>query len=134
MKQLPYYNDHPHAVFIGAVMIPPGHTRLVDAALLPQPEPTPIDPPPPTDPLVELLKGNVSQIVAGLDGLSIEELTRLGDLEQTGGQRKGVLSAIAEHLLKESSQQQGGGLGQLSPKQTDTTQSKQKTKQEQGEA
>ena len=71
MKQLPYYNDQPHAVFVGAVMIPPGHTRLVDAALLPQPEADP-----------------------------------------AGGQRKGVLGAIAARLLDESSQQQDGGLQQ----------------------
>ena len=112
MKQLPYYNDQPHAIFVGAVMIPPGHTRLVDAALLPQPEAEPAPPSQPADPLVELLKGNVAQVVDAIPGLSIEDLTRLGDLEQTGGQRKGVLGAIAARLLDESSQQQEGGLQQ----------------------
>ena len=61
---------------------------------------------------MELLKGNVAQVVDAIPGLSIEDLTRLGDLEQTGGQRKGVLGAIAARLLDESSQQQEGGLQQ----------------------
>ena len=142
MKQLPYCNDQPHAVFVGAVMIPPGHTRLVDAALLPQPEAEPAPPSQPVDPLVELLKGNVAQVVDAIPGLSIEDLTRLGDLEQIGGQRKGVLGAIAARLLDESSQQQDGGLQQPNqppaveeaPKQDaekDSEHPKQDTEQEQ---
>ena len=57
-----------------------------------------------------MLKGNVAEVVAKLPELSLDDIERLGDLEQTGQQRKGILGAIAERLLAEASKNEGGGL------------------------
>lgn len=108
MKKIPYHNTQNHAVFIGGVMVPSGETRLVDGSLLP---PVPHQHPETVaaDPLAELLKGKVDEITAQLEHLSLDELERLGDMEQTGQQRKGVLGAVAERLLALSAEQQEQG-------------------------
>jgi hypothetical protein len=87
-------------------MIPPGETRHFDADLVPlHLRPAPVEPEVDEtryDPLAELIEGTVKEVAAALADLSDEDLSRLGDLEQAKGDaaRKGVLSAIAEEILK----------------------------------
>lgn len=81
MQKIPYYNSKDHAVFMGGVMVPAGETRLVDAALLPQAEPETVTEKQP-DALAELLKGNVADVLAKLPELNLEDIERLGELEQ----------------------------------------------------
>lgn len=49
------------------------------------------------DELVEMLTGNVDDVVAGLADLSPEQRTRLGALEAGGKGRKGIADAIAAY-------------------------------------
>lgn len=109
MKQIPYFNDTTHTVFVGGVMVPAGESRLVDARLLPQHE---VHEPAPeqADPLAELLKGTVAEVVAKLPELEHDDLERLGELEQLGQARKGILGPIAETLLATASKANGGSL------------------------
>ena len=111
MNKTPYFNDTPNFIFVGGVMVPPYSTREVDENLLPREAAAEAEAPE-TEPdeLAELLKGNVSEVVAKLPELSLDDIERLGDLEQTGQQRKGILGAIAERLLAEASKNEGGGL------------------------
>ena len=95
MKAIPYYNDSENAVWIGGQMIPPGCCRMVDASLLPS-DPVPAELEQENDPLAELLIGTVDAVLAKLPELSTEEVERLGELEQVGQQRKGILGPIAE--------------------------------------
>lgn len=110
MKKIPFYNEKINAVWVGMVMVPPSSTRMVDAALLP-PQPQVADEPESEpDALADLLKGTAAEVVASLPTLSLAETEHLGELEQIGQQRKGILSAIAERLLSEASKKEGGGL------------------------
>ncbi|CAM8626847.1 hypothetical protein MCEMSHM24_02696 [Comamonadaceae bacterium] len=88
-------------MWVSGVMIPPGEGREVMV---------PDEAPALTDlvedvvdldgPLRELLAGNVSVVVAGLDGLSEATLTRLQELENAAEKpRKGVLTALADKLI-----------------------------------
>lgn len=52
------------------------------------------------DPLAALLAGNVPDVIGRLDGLSDDELVKLAALEEAGGKRKGVASAIADARAK----------------------------------
>jgi hypothetical protein len=88
-------------MWVSGVMIPPGEGREVmvpdEASVL-----TDVveDAPDLDAPLRELLAGNVSVVVAGLDGLSEATLTRLQELENaTEKPRKGVLNALADKLI-----------------------------------
>lgn len=110
MKTAPFYNDTGNPVWIGGLMVPPGATRMVDASLLPAEPSAPDTPETPPDELAELLKGNVDSVVSRLPELTLTQIERLGELEQAGQQRKGILGAIAERLLSEASQKEGGGL------------------------
>lgn len=106
--RVPVHNTGKLPIYVGACIVLPGETRHFDerdvpAELLPQkPDPAPAqESTPPPDPLAEFLKSKVTEIVAALPGLSGAELERLGDLEQLAATpRKGVLSAVAEEILK----------------------------------
>lgn len=101
--KIPVTNDTKNYLSVGAVLIPPGETRHFEKEDVPhhlrpqtaesKPEDIPLDP------LAELLKGNVASVAASLPDMSVFDIERLGDLEQQGQARKGVLSAIAEILL-----------------------------------
>lgn len=110
MKKIPYFNDADHIVFMGGVMVPPGETRLVDEALI-------VAAPAAADDigndgvvdslgsintakLEDLLKGKQDDVLKALPGLSLAEVDALGDLEQVGQARKGILGAVAERLLE----------------------------------
>ncbi|MDH4451365.1 MAG: hypothetical protein QE265_12375 [Rhodoferax sp.] len=87
--------------WVSGVMIPPGEGREV---MVPDEGPALTDL---VDDVVdldgalrELLAGNVSVVVAGLDGLSEATLTRLQELENAAEKpRKGVLAALADKLI-----------------------------------
>lgn len=101
--KIPVMNDTAMPIYVGASMIPPGETRHFEEAdvphhLRPQAEEAKTQDTPP-DPLIELLKGNVQSVVAALPDMAAADIEQLGELEQQGQARKGVLSAIAEILL-----------------------------------
>lgn len=100
---IPVHNTTAMPIYVHGQMIPAGETRHFDASVVPPEylpaEPEPVEAEPVVDTLAELLTGTVAEIVPQLDALGIEELERLGALEQTGQARKGVLGPIAEILL-----------------------------------
>lgn len=89
-------------LWVGGRLIPPGEGREVEIAedAPPPVEDAPVDP---DAALHELLEGNVAAVTAGLEGLGIDTLKRLQELEQeadTGKNRKGVLEALANAIIK----------------------------------
>ncbi len=103
LKKIPVTNNGKNAIPVGTSIVLPGETRHFDEHLVPmhlRPKKQEEAPPPPeSKTLVDLLGGTVVQVVAALPDLSLDDLETLGDLEQGGLNRKGILSAIAEELL-----------------------------------
>ena len=101
--KIPVSNNSAMPIYVGAAMVPPGETRHFDEQDVPHHlRPAPVEAAKveaPADPLAELLKGNVAAVVAALPDLADADVERLGELEQAGQARKGVLSAVAEALL-----------------------------------
>lgn len=100
--RVPIENTGKMPIFVGGVMIPPGEIRHFEDDLLP-PEfrsSAPVSEAEAADPLAELLDGNVHEVTGGLDALSNEWLARLEAMELAGKNRKGVLAAIAEEMLR----------------------------------
>lgn len=116
MKKTPYFNDTDHMVFVGGVMVPPSETRLVDGSLIAaataaaeQNDNAPekldaneID----REKLAELLKNKQEDVLKALPDLNLAETEALGELEQVGQARKGILGAVAERLLASAAEQQ----------------------------
>lgn len=101
-------NTGKNTMHVGTAMIPPGETRHVDVSYLPlhmQPKKPAAATAPSVDPLNELLAGGVKSIIAAIPDLSINDLERLGELEQKKGDgaRRTLLSAIGEALLERAS-------------------------------
>jgi len=86
-------------LWVGGRLIPPGEGREVEIAedAPPPVEDAPVDP---DAALHELLEGNVAAVIAGLEGLGMDTLKRLNDLETEGKARKGVLEALADAQIK----------------------------------
>jgi hypothetical protein len=86
-------------LWVNGVLIPPGEGREVEVAddAPPQVEEAPVDA---DAPLRELLEGNVAAVTAALEGLGMDTLKRLGELESEGKDRKGVLEALANAQIK----------------------------------
>lgn len=107
--KIPVHNNTAMPIYVGAAMIPPGETRHFDEHDVPHHLRT-VEQAKETvsqtnaDPLAELLKGTIKDITAKLPGIPTEEIEKLGDLEQLGQARKGLLSAIAETLLERAAQ------------------------------
>lgn len=100
--KIPVTNNGKNHMPVGSYLVPPGETRHIEEAEVPhhlRPKKEEAKEKLPDDPLALLLEGNVQTVVAGLPELTIEQLEKLGDMEQTGQKRKGVLSALAETLL-----------------------------------
>lgn len=95
----PYFNNTDKFVHIGPVTIPPFGTRDVDATHVPGYKPAGADTPEVADELAELLKQSVGKVAEALPSLSLADLDRLGEMEQTGKNRTTLLSAIAEETL-----------------------------------
>lgn len=105
MNKIPVTNNGTSAISVGTSIVLPGETRHfeeheVPHHLRPKQEAAPVAAP--VDPLAELLKGNVASVVAALNGMLFADIERLGELEQLGAARKGVLSAIAEIQLTQA--------------------------------
>lgn len=101
MKMKPFTNDTDRIIYLGNATIPPGQTRDVEETLHPDFAAEPKGPAETeaADPLIELLKGTVATVSAGIEGLSVDELNQLADAERDGQNRKGVLGAIAEQII-----------------------------------
>jgi hypothetical protein len=101
MQKVPYTNETRNFQHVGGVTVPPGETRDVDPALLPDYKPEgeshEVEP---TDPIATLLKGNVRSVIAALRDLSDEELAKAGALEQDGKKRDEILSAMMVEVLR----------------------------------
>jgi hypothetical protein len=102
--KIPVTNNGKTTMYVGSSIIPPGETRHFDENevppnLRPEREAAPQEMAP-ADPLAELLTGTVADIAAALPTLALADIERLGEMEQTGQSRKGVLTAVAETLLK----------------------------------
>jgi len=101
--KIPVTNNTAMSIYVGSAMIPAGETRHfeeheVPHHLRPKAEAAAVEQPV-EDPLGEMLKGNVGSVVALLPGMTDADIEKLGELEQAGLARKGVLSAIAEIQL-----------------------------------
>ena len=101
--KIPVTNNTAMPIYVGSAMIPAGETRHfeeheVPHHLRPKAEAVPVEQPV-EDPLGEMLKGNVGSVVALLPAMTSADIEKLGELEQAGLARKGVLSAIAEIQL-----------------------------------
>lgn len=111
MEFVTFTNTNSYTVFIGNILVPAGETRLVDKRLISLKKDVEKTCSNSIDPLQELLKKPVAAVLDALPELTHEEISRLGELEQAGHARKGILGVIAELLLKTSSDSLGGGLG-----------------------
>lgn len=109
MEFVPFHNKKPYAIFVGNTLIPADETRLVDQRLVSVQNAAKEIAIENQDPLLELLKNPIQAVIAALPDLTIEEITRLGELEQQGQARKGVLGPLAEILLIQSSDHAGSG-------------------------
>jgi hypothetical protein len=103
-KRISVTNDTKMGFYVGSNLVPPGETRdfpesMVPHHLRPTPPDLPLSGEEKGDPLGEMLKGNVGSVVALLPGMTAADIEKLGELEQAGQARKGVLSAIAEIQL-----------------------------------
>jgi hypothetical protein len=105
-------------MIVGGVFIPPGDGREIDEHLLPpehQPPPLEAEAAPVVDldaNLQELLAHSVADVTALLEGLSIETVKRLAELEAEGKGRKTLQEAIAAELLKRAAAAVDGGNGE----------------------
>lgn len=101
MSIVSHTNDTRNFMHVGAVTIPPGETRDVDASLLPGYKPEGGAPDAaPVDPLAKLLAGAVKNVVGELPNLSVEDLARALELEQDGQARKSMIEAITVETLR----------------------------------
>ena len=111
-EQIPVTNEKKEPIYINGKRIQPGETRHFHADDLPPylRKPGGInhgDTPKPQGSLLDILDGNVGQVVEALAGLSSEELDTLEAAEEAGNTRKGVMKAIAEARLALASDGEG---------------------------
>lgn len=113
-EKIPVANNTKMPVYVAGMMIPPGETRHFD----PDQVPAELRPAPavdevqaaPADPMADLVKHKVADIVAVLPSLSDADLARLLDLDAADGSpRKGVAEAVAAEQLKRAADLAGGG-------------------------
>jgi hypothetical protein len=105
MERIAIENKGQMPMYVAGQMIPGGETRHFDKTMVPREywpkEEEPAEEPA-VDALAELLEHNVQTVVAALATLSREDLEKLGEMEQAGAARKGVLGPIAEKLLADA--------------------------------
>ncbi|MBZ0104652.1 MAG: hypothetical protein K8H84_03385 [Sulfuricella denitrificans] len=107
MEKIAIENTTKMPIYVAGQMIPAGEIRhfnedQVPAEYRPAKEEEPKAEMQVADPLTDILKGNVKDVVAALNGMLFADIDRLGDLEQQGQARKGILSAIAEIQLSQA--------------------------------
>lgn len=102
MNQVPIHNTGKTNRYIGGICIPPGETRMIDARLLPpEAEHAPEPDAPAADPIGDLLKLSVKEIIADLGEFDDETLARIEARElEDKPPRKTLLDAIAQEKLK----------------------------------
>ena len=108
-------NDTAMPLYVGSNMVPPGETRdfpesQVPPHLRPAAEPVAAVDEQQTDSIDDLAAGTVKAAIEQIPALSLADLERLGELEQTGQARVTLLSAISDELLKRA---QDAHLGDL---------------------
>ena len=105
--KIPITNNSKNYMTIGTMMIPPGETFHLDEQDVPphlRPAPHVVEETiEMADPLNEMIGQSVKNVIDALPSLNIEQVEKLGDLEQAGQARKTLLSAIAEELLNRAS-------------------------------
>lgn len=109
MNEIPVHNDGADIRWVGAVMIPPGETRLIPAHQVPahlRPQAPPAPAPARSDPVLELLDGPVRDVLAALPGLDDDVLATLRQAEIDGKTRKSLLEGIAAEELRRAEQRQ----------------------------
>lgn len=104
MEKIPVTNDTAMPIYVGSAMIPPGETRHFDEEqvphhLRPEKPAEAVSAPDPSAALAELLEGSVAEVKGSLSDLSLEDVERLGEMEQLGQKRKTLLAAIADEVL-----------------------------------
>ena len=106
--KIPVKNNTAMTIYVGATAILPGETRHFEEDEVPHhlrpAQPEEEAPAAKNDPLAELLKGGVKDVVAALNGMLLTDIERLGVLEQQGQARKGILGVIADIQLKAGAQ------------------------------
>lgn len=109
-NKVPYTNETTKFQHIGGTTIPPGETRDVDPSLLPGPKAAAakLDSAPPADPIVELLKKKVADVVESLAKLSNDDLAKAAALEQDGQNRKSLIEAMSAENLRRAQLAAGG--------------------------
>lgn len=103
--KIPVTNNTEMPIYVGSSMVPPGETRhfdeqdvphhlrpVADAAVTPDEQQA--------DLIVDLAAGTVKAAIEQIPALSLADLERLGELEQTGQARVTLLSALSDELLK----------------------------------
>ena len=109
--KVPVHNHTEMPIYVGVSMILPGETRHFDPQDVPHHmRPSEEEIAALEDPMAELAGGTVADAVARIPTLSLPDLERLGELEQTGKARVTLLSAIAEEILN---REQDARLGEL---------------------
>jgi len=101
MQEIPFTNDEDHAVHIGNKTVPAHETRMVDPSMLPTAHEgnEQAEPEAQSDPLLDILDGNIAEITEALPGLSDDELDLIEQAEVVASNRQGVSKAIAEERL-----------------------------------
>lgn len=108
-------NETAMPLYVGSNMVPPGETRdfpesQVPPHLRPPAEPAAAPDEQQADLITDLAAGTVKAAIEHIPSLSLADLERLGELEQTGQARVTLLSAISDELLKRA---QDAHLGEL---------------------
>lgn len=108
-------NETAMPLYVGSNMVPAGETRdfpesQVPPHLRPAAEPQVAPDETSADLVAELVAGTVKSAIEQIPALSLADLERLGELEQTGQARVTLLSAISDELLKRA---QDAHLGEI---------------------
>lgn len=104
-KRIWIHNPNKTPMHVGSDIVPPGETKDFPESRVPRhlrpAEPVKEQPAASTinETLVELLKGSVKNISAALTDMSTAEVEMVGEMEQKGQNRKGVLAAVSTLLL-----------------------------------
>lgn len=97
MKQY-FENTTENTIYVGGMAIGPGEGREVDMPEVRLPDA--VEESDPDADLLDLLKGNVAAVKASLEGLGVDTLNRLTELESAAAKpRTGVLTALEDARL-----------------------------------
>ena len=116
MRKTAFRNTSNRTQIVGGVTVPAGSTRQVPAyavkAAAAPAEPTAAPDPDAARKAAALASATVDEVVAELPNLTPEQLAEVQAAETAGKARKGILSAIAEELIRRAG---GGAAGEQKP-------------------